>query len=315
MVVPVFTGEPARYGGRETSPVPTYILKSLLRSLDILLSSIYIAHHVLHRRSLWPYRENCFVSSFKARFCNDFLADNGLRITGATRGIGSRMALALAKAGADIILVQRNTSNTSTRDAIVAAGRKADIVVCDLGDAAAVGKLIPHVTKELGRTLDIVVNCGGIQRRHPVENFPDDDWNEVLQVNLNTVFTITRDAGRHMLESRGGVAGEPVPEGGAAGNPRGFGKIINISSLVAFQGGLNVVAYAAAKHGVQGIVSSPIPIIGGNQLGFVNQTIQVKSFSNGWAAKGVCVNAIAPGYIATDVSFSSPFSRFTSQLT
>ncbi|WVN88137.1 2-deoxy-D-gluconate 3-dehydrogenase [Cryptococcus depauperatus CBS 7841] len=202
-------------------------------------------------------------------------------ITGASRGIGSRMAIALAKAGADIILVQRNTSNTTTRDDIVKAGGKADIVVCDLADAAAVGKLIPHVTKELGRTLDIVVNCGGIQRRHPVEVFPDEDWQEVLQVNLNTVFTITRDAGRHMLESRGGVAGEPAPEGGVAGNPRGLGKIINVSSLVAFQGGLNVVAYAAAKHGVQGIV---------------------KSFSNGWASKGVNVNAIAPGYIATEMN-------------
>nr|ODN82562.1 2-deoxy-D-gluconate 3-dehydrogenase [Cryptococcus depauperatus CBS 7841] len=191
------------------------------------------------------------------------------------------MAIALAKAGADIILVQRNTSNTTTRDDIVKAGGKADIVVCDLADAAAVGKLIPHVTKELGRTLDIVVNCGGIQRRHPVEVFPDEDWQEVLQVNLNTVFTITRDAGRHMLESRGGVAGEPAPEGGVAGNPRGLGKIINVSSLVAFQGGLNVVAYAAAKHGVQGIV---------------------KSFSNGWASKGVNVNAIAPGYIATEMN-------------
>lgn len=117
--------------------------------------------------------------------------------------------------------------------------------------------------------------------------------------------------GKHMLESRGGVAGQPVPEGGASGNPRGNGKIINISSLVAYQGtspgihvmfpaynligGLNVVAYAAAKHGVQGIVrrSSPLqspPLID-----------QVKSFSNGWAAKGVNVNAIAPGYISTDV--------------
>ncbi|KAK8864232.1 hypothetical protein IAR55_001478 [Kwoniella newhampshirensis] len=202
-------------------------------------------------------------------------------ITGATRGIGSRMALALSKAGADIILVQRNTTNTATRDSIVSSGGKADIVVCDLASAEQVSKLIPHVTKELGRTLDIVVNCGGIQRRHPVENFPEDDWNEVLQVNMNTVFTITRDAGRHMLESRGGVAGEEVPSGGAQGNPRGFGKIINISSLVAFQGGLNVVAYAAAKHGVQGMV---------------------KAFSNGWASKGVNVNAIAPGYIATDMN-------------
>ncbi|WVQ82198.1 hypothetical protein IAT38_004326 [Cryptococcus sp. DSM 104549] len=202
-------------------------------------------------------------------------------ITGATRGIGARMALALANAGADVILVQRDTSNTATRDAIAATGRKADIVVCDLADNAAVEKLIPHVTKDLGRTLDIVVNCGGIQRRHPVEVFPTDDFDEVLQVNMHTVFTITRDAGRHMLESRGGVAGEAVPEGGAEGNPRGHGKIINISSLVAYQGGLNVVAYSAAKHAVQGMV---------------------KSFSNGWASKGVNVNAIAPGYISTDMN-------------
>ncbi|GFZ44184.1 hypothetical protein JCM24511_01905, partial [Saitozyma sp. JCM 24511] len=208
-------------------------------------------------------------------------------ITGGTRGIGARMALALSKAGADLILVQRNDTNTTTRDQIRAEGGiegkggKADIVVCDLADRKDVAGLIPKVTGEMGRVLDIVVNCGGIQRRHPVENFPDEDWDEVLQVNLNTVFAITRDAGKHMLESRGGVAGQPVPEGGAAGNPRGFGKIINVSSLVAFQGGLNVVAYAAAKHGVQGII---------------------KSFSNGWASKGVCVNAIAPGYISTDMN-------------
>lgn len=92
-----------------------------------------------------------------------------------------------------------------------------------------------------------------------MENFPDSDWEEVLQVNLSTVFTITRDAGHHMLQTRGGVAGQPVPE---SSNPRGNGKIINISSLVAFQGGLNVVAYAAAKHGVQGIVS--IDAVSGN---------------------------------------------------
>ena len=118
--------------------------------------------------------------------------------------------------------------------------------------------------------------------RTPAENFPDADWNEVLQVNLNTVFTLARDAGRHMLESRGGISGEEAkPEGAAEQNPRGRGKIVNIASLVSYQGGLTVPAYAAAKHGVLGIT---------------------KAFSNEWASKGVNVNAIAPGYIATDMN-------------
>lgn len=133
------------------------------------------------------------------------------RLTGATRGIGAKLALALSKAGADVILVQRNNTNTATKEMIEKEGGKADIVVCDLASKDDVAKLIPHVVNDLKRTLDIVVNCGmshisnrehvltdvsgGIQRRHPVENFPDDDWQEVLQVNLNTVFQITRDAG------------------------------------------------------------------------------------------------------------------------
>jgi 2-deoxy-D-gluconate 3-dehydrogenase len=195
-------------------------------------------------------------------------------ITGATRGIGADMALALSKAGADIILVQRDTKNTATKDRIAEAGGRADIAVCDLADAASVARLIPDVVAS-GRVLDIVVNCGGIQRRHPAEVFPDDDWQEVLQVNLSAVFAITRDAGKHMLESRGGVAGAEGKE------YKHNGKIINISSLLAYQGGLNCPAYAAAKHGVQGIV---------------------KAFSNGWAAKGVNVNAVAPGYIMTDMN-------------
>ena len=152
---------------------------------------------------------------------------------------------------------------------------------------------------------------GGIQRRTPAENFPDEDWTEVLQVNLSTVFTISRDAGRHMLESRGGVNGGAAVEAGAADkNPRGKGSIINVASLVSFQGkpprravyshrpasgssltstlrsscslgGLTVPAYTAAKHGVLG-------------LG--------KALSNEWASKGVKVNSIAPGYIATEMN-------------
>jgi len=207
--------------------------------------------------------------------------------TGATRGIGQKLAVALAKAGADVVLVQRNTSNQETLELIKAEGRKAWIVVCDLADNKAVKGLVKQVTGTeeeggMGITLDIVVNCGGIQRRTPAENFPDADWDEVLQVNLDAVWIISRDAGRHMLLSRGGVSGgEPVAEGAAEANPRGRGKIINVASLVSFQGGLTVPAYAAAKHGVLG-------------LG--------KALSNEWAGKGINVNSIAPGYIATEMN-------------
>ncbi|KDE07520.1 2-deoxy-D-gluconate 3-dehydrogenase [Microbotryum lychnidis-dioicae p1A1 Lamole] len=209
--------------------------------------------------------------------------------TGATRGIGQTMALALAQAGADIVLVQRNKENLETYNKIKALGRQVDIAVCDLSSDIEVKGLVKQVvgpTSEggLGREIDVLVNCGGIQRsadpptRTPAENFSDGDWNDVLQVNLNAVWTLARDVGRHMLESRGGVSGEEAPK---TENPRGRGKIINIASLLSFQGGLTVPAYAAAKHGVLG-------------LG--------KALANEWSAKGINVNSIAPGYIATDMN-------------
>lgn len=114
-----------------------------------------------------------------------------------------------------------------------------------------------------------------LYRRTPAENYPDEDWEEVIQVNLNSVFTLSRDIGRHMLESRGGVSGEEAkPEGAADSNPRGRGKIINVASLLSYQGGITVPAYTAAKHGVQGIT---------------------KALSNEWVSKGINVNAVAPG--------------------
>jgi 2-deoxy-D-gluconate 3-dehydrogenase len=127
---------------------------------------------------------------------------------------------------------------------------------------------VPKVLKD-GHHIDILLNCAGIQRRHPAHEFPDDDWNEVLQVNLNVTFTLCRDAGAHML------AREPSP-----GVSR-RGSIINIASLLSFQGGITVPAYAASKGGV-------------SQL--------TKALSNEWASKGITVNAIAPGYIATDMN-------------
>ncbi|KAJ7077303.1 NAD-binding protein [Mycena belliarum] len=195
-------------------------------------------------------------------------------VTGGTRGIGQKMALALAQAGADLILVQRSLDNRDTAAQAEALGRRATVVQCDLADKAQVGGLVQRITGSaetggLGLAIDILVNCGGIQRRTPAERFPDEDWNEVLQVNLHAVWTLSRDVGAHMLSSRG------------VGSTKPRGKIINIASLCSYQGGLTVPAYTAAKHGVLGLI---------------------KALSNEWASKGINVNGISPGYIATEMN-------------
>ena len=205
-------------------------------------------------------------------------------ITGATRGIGKSLALALAEAGSDIVLIQRpGSEDTSTKQEVQTIGQKASIYHADLARGEDLSGLVKRIIDD-GYDIDILVNCGGIQRRHAAHQFPDDDWNEVLQVNLNAVFTLCRDVGAYMLTRQ------------AQGDPPHRGSIINIASLVTFQGGLNVPAYAAAKGGV-------------GQL--------TKSLSNQWAADGINVNAvscpeeriglrtilipfsIAPGYIDT----------------
>ncbi|KAH8107524.1 NAD-binding protein [Phellopilus nigrolimitatus] len=206
-------------------------------------------------------------------------------LTGGTRGIGQSLALALASAGADIVLIQRDESNQETAEQIrdASVGRRAWIVTCDLSSKEQVGELVKRITAPesedgLGLNIDVLVNCGGIQRRHPAELFPDDDWQEVLQVNLSTVWTLARDVGHHMLERR-----ENSIDGDMS-LPRG--KIINIASLLSYQGdsssgGFTVPAYAAAKHGVLGTT---------------------KALSNEWSSKGINVNCIAPGYIDTDMN-------------
>ncbi|KAL7621725.1 hypothetical protein AAE478_009052 [Parahypoxylon ruwenzoriense] len=189
-------------------------------------------------------------------------------ITGGTRGIGQAVAIGLAQAGADILLVQRSAGTTATKIAIEALGREAYIYTADLGSEADVATIVPRALSD-GHKIRILVNCAGIQIRHAPELFPDVDYRAVMNVNADAVFTLCRDAGKHML----GL--EPSLVTGRRGS------IINFASLLSFQGGLNVPAYAASKGAVAQLT---------------------KSFANSWAGRGVNVNAIAPGYIATDMN-------------
>lgn len=182
-------------------------------------------------------------------------------ITGATRGIGRQMAIALAEAGATVALLQRNVEDQSVQKEIEALDQKSIIVACDLEDQEQVKAAIPTVVNILGH-IDILVNNAGIQRRSPSVSFSESDWDDVINVNLKCVWLLCQEAGKYMV-------------------PQGKGKIINMASLLSFQGGLTVPAYAAAKGGVAQLT---------------------KALSNEWAKENVNVNAIVPGYIATDMN-------------
>lgn len=182
-------------------------------------------------------------------------------ITGATRGIGRSMAIALAEAGSDVALLQRSKEFLGVKEEIERLGRKCFIVNCDLENASEVSEAISSVVAYFGK-LDILVNNAGIQRRSPAVDFAEEDWDAVMNVNLKTVWLLCQQAGRQMLK-------------------QGSGKIINMASLLSYQGGITVPAYAAAKGGVAQLT---------------------KALSNEWAAKGINVNGIVPGYIATDMN-------------
>lgn len=179
-------------------------------------------------------------------------------VTGASRGLGAAMARALAEAGADLVVADRLPSEGIARD-LAAAGHRVSSLIVDLADRAAADSLIAGALRSMGR-LDILVNNAGIIRRAPAVEHGDADWEAVLEINLTAVFRLCRAAGRHMLE-------------------QGRGKIINIASLLSFQGGITVPSYAAAKGGVAQVT---------------------KALANEWAGRGVNVNAIAPGYMRTE---------------
>jgi 2-deoxy-D-gluconate 3-dehydrogenase len=182
-------------------------------------------------------------------------------VTGARRGIGRAMALALAEAGADIIGVSANLEPAGSEigKEVTALGRSFEAIRTDLADAQAVAALGRRLAEQ-DRPVDILVNNAGTIRRAPAAQHPEEDWNLVLQVNLSAQFALAQAVGADMVA-------------------RGTGKIIFTASLLSFQGGITVPGYTAAKHAIAGLT---------------------KALANEWAAHGVNVNAIAPGYIATD---------------
>jgi 2-deoxy-D-gluconate 3-dehydrogenase len=181
-------------------------------------------------------------------------------VTGSTKGLGAAIALALAEAGANVVIHGRTSDPLDICGRVREFGRRSVFIAADLADAPACLQLFEKVVEALG-TIDILVNNAGIIRRSPASEFPPQDWDEVIAVNLTAAFRLCQLAGNRMLERGAG------------------GKIVNVASLLSFQGGVFVPSYAAAKGGLVQLT---------------------KALANEWASRGINVNAIAPGYMATE---------------
>jgi len=180
-------------------------------------------------------------------------------VTGANTGLGQGLAVALAEAGADIVCVGRSPAPETTA-AVSALGRQVHEVAADLSSTGDIPRIVAETLQRFGR-LDILVNNAGTIRRADALEFSETDWDEVLNVNLKSAFFLSQAAAREMI-----------------GSGRG-GKIINIASMLSFQGGIRVASYTASKSGLAGLT---------------------RLMANEWAARRVNVNAIAPGYFATN---------------
>jgi 2-deoxy-D-gluconate 3-dehydrogenase len=181
-------------------------------------------------------------------------------VTGGTKGLGKAIALALAEAGADIAVVSRSPHGDIER-AVLELGQRYMHHAADLTNRDHTKKVIPAVFEKMGE-VDILVNNAGSIRRSAPEEYAEEDWDATLEIDLTATFILSQAAGRIMLK-------------------KGRGKIISVASVLAFQGGLNVSAYAASKHGVAGLT---------------------KALANAWASKGINVNALAPSFFVTELT-------------
>ena len=183
-------------------------------------------------------------------------------VTGASRGLGQGIALGLAEAGADIVALSTNKDNLAeTKNLIESTGRTIETFSCNVNDYKKVDQVIRDVTARFGR-IDILVNNAGTTHRAAAEDFSDEAWLQVINTNLNAAFHICREIGKIMIGQKSG-------------------KIINLASLLSFQGGITVPAYAASKGGIMQLT---------------------KALANEWAKYNIQVNAIAPGYFATELT-------------
>jgi 2-dehydro-3-deoxy-D-gluconate 5-dehydrogenase len=181
-------------------------------------------------------------------------------VTGAAQGLGQGYAIALAQAGADVVGLDIGDV-TATGEQVTKLGRRFMTVKCNLREASAedLNKIVADIVAQLGR-LDILVNNAGIIRRTPALEYTEKDWDDVLTINLRSVFFMSQAAARHMVK-------------------QGGGKIINVASMLSYQGGILVPSYTAAKSAIAGVT---------------------RALANEWAKYNINVNAIAPGYMATD---------------
>ena len=186
------------------------------------------------------------------------LAGRVALVTGGNSGLGQGMAIGLAAAGADVVSIGPGDP-AETAAAVAACGRHLHAIPATLGRGADYGAIVAESVRALGRA-DILVNNAGIIRRADATEFSEQDWDDVIDVNLKACFFMSQAFGRHVLATGG------------------RGKIINVASMLSFQGGIRVASYTASKSGVAGLT---------------------RLLANEWASKGINVNAIAPGYFAT----------------